>query len=204
MQHPVDSVIQVSEDWYWKFVEGSWIPTELQLNALAQGALPHDSNPAIPVNQASGLVTIYTHADSEKKPVTFVIGISMLGVILLIVLSGVLYTWASSLAEEDILGTWHNPEQTLRFDSDGTMTDSEGTWNDWRVDGNRLYLVSADEPDMEYYFQYSISNEVLFIAPLDDDYSVMSDSCSTFATKGVVWEDAEYSSWPSWCADEWL
>ena len=82
------------------------------------------------------------------------------------------------------------------------MTDSEGTWNDWRVDGNRLYLVSADEPDMEYYFQYSISNEVLFIAPLDDDYSVMSDSCSTFATKGVVWEDAEYSSWPSWCADE--
>ena len=27
------------------------------------------------------------------------------------------------LAEENILGTWHNPEQTLRFDSDGTITD---------------------------------------------------------------------------------
>ena len=53
MQHPEDSEIQVSEDGYWKFVEGSWIPTELQLNALAQGALPHDSNPAIPVS--------YTH-----------------------------------------------------------------------------------------------------------------------------------------------
>ena len=36
MQHPEDSEIQVSEDGYWKFVEGSWIPTELQLNALAQ------------------------------------------------------------------------------------------------------------------------------------------------------------------------
>ena len=66
MQHPEDSEIQVSEDGYWKFVEGSWVPTELQLNALAQGALPHDSNPAIPANQASELLQ-FTHTQIVKK-----------------------------------------------------------------------------------------------------------------------------------------
>ena len=66
MQHPEDSEIQVSEDGYWKFVEGSWIPTELQLNALAQGALPHDSNPQYQRSKHQRLLQ-FTHTQIVKK-----------------------------------------------------------------------------------------------------------------------------------------
>ena len=107
-----------------------------------------------------------------------------------------------SIADDEIVGTWHNPEQTFTFNSDGTLEDSTGNWDEWSVYGNTLYLTDPAEPEYEYLFRYTVSDETLFIAPLDNDESVMSEYCSVFAMKGVSWESSEYTSWPSWCPTE--
>jgi uncharacterized membrane protein YhaH (DUF805 family) len=158
------------------------------------------SNQQQPQNQQ----ILYQQVPQQKKgmPVAVVIVIAVVIIVFTTVLAGVLYVWAASLAESDIEGTWHNPEQTFTFNSDGTLEDSTGEWNEWRTDGNKLYLTTPSDPEYEYYFKYSISDEMLFLAPYDDDNSVMSDSCAGYAINGVNWEDAEYYTWPSWCASE--
>ena len=132
-----------------------------------------------------------------------VVGI-VIAILVTVVLAGALYAWAASLAEggDEIQGTWHNPEQTFTFNNDGTLEDSTGEWSKWRVNGDNLYLTKSNEPDYEYYFKYQISDETFFIAPLNEDNSVASESCSVYAIEGVVWEDSKYNVWPSWCPDE--
>jgi len=134
---------------------------------------------------------------SKSQNTKYVLG-GVLGSALLLIL----VIFLISIAEDDIVGTWSNPEQTFTFNSDGTLEDSTGEWSEWRVDGNDLYLVDPTEPDMEYFFRYTISHETLFLAPIDDDGSVKSEWCSIYAGGGVDWEDAEYYDWPSWCASE--
>ena len=134
---------------------------------------------------------------SNSQNTKYVLG-GVLGSALLLIL----VIFLISIADDDIVGTWSNPEQTFTFNSDGTLEDSTGEWSEWRVDGNDLYLVDPTEPDMEYFFRYTISHETLFLAPIDDDGYVKSEWCSVYAGGGVDWEDAEYYDWPSWCASE--
>ena len=108
----------------------------------------------------------------------------------------------SNYSNHEIIGTWNNPEQTFTFNSDGSLDDSTGDWIEWRVDGDDLYLVDAAEPEYEYMFRFSISDEMLFLAPIDSDDSIMSEYCAAYAIDGVDWDDAEYSTWPSWCSSE--
>ncbi|RZD41241.1 MAG: hypothetical protein CXT70_04880 [Methanobacteriota archaeon] len=147
---------------------------------------------------------LYQQVPQQKNgmPVAVVIVIVVAIIAFTTVLAGVLYVWAASLAESDIEGTWHNPDQTFTFNSDGSLEDSTGEWDEWRTNGNYLYLTTPSDPDYEYYFKYSISDEILFLAPYGDDDSVISDSCSAYAINGVDWEDAGYYTWPSWCASE--
>ncbi|MBL6881924.1 MAG: hypothetical protein ISR25_07220 [Candidatus Poseidoniaceae archaeon] len=137
----------------------------------------------------------------DNKVAKYLIGGAIL-IALTVVLSGVLYWWASELAEDEIVGEWNNPTVTMEFKSDGSVSDSEGVWNEWRVSGDTLYLIDDEEPEYEYYFKYKISYEVLFIAPIDMTGSIQSENCVAFATDGVEWEDKEYTTWPSWCAEE--
>ena len=137
----------------------------------------------------------------DTKVAKYLIGGAIL-IALTVVLSTVLYWWASELAEDEIVGEWNNPTVTMEFKSDGSVSDSEGVWNEWRVSGDTLYLIDDEEPEYEYYFKYTISYEVLFIAPIDYDDSIQSENCVAFAADGVEWEDAEYTTWPSWCAEE--
>ena len=134
---------------------------------------------------------------SKSQNTKYVLG-GVLGSALLIIL----VIFLISIADDEIVGTWHNPVQTFTFNSDGTLEDSTGEWSEWRIDGNTLYLTDPDESDVEYVFRYTISNEALFLAPLDDDDSVMSEYCAVYAMEDVSWEDAEYDEWPSWCATE--
>ena len=137
----------------------------------------------------------------DNKVAKYLIGGAIL-IALTVVLAAVLYWWASELAEDEIVGEWSNSTVTMEFKSDGSVSDSTGVWNEWRVSGDTLYLVDDEEPEYEYYFKYTISYEVLFIAPIDYDDSIQSENCVAFAADGVEWEDAEYTTWPSWCAEE--
>jgi hypothetical protein len=126
----------------------------------------------------------------------------ILGGVLSSALFLILVIFLISIADDEIVGTWHNDAQTFTFNSDGTLEDSTGEWNEWRVDGDTLFLVDSSESEWEYMFRYSVSTEVLFLAPLDYDESVMSENCVIFVMKGVSFESAEYTSWPSWCPTE--
>lgn len=135
---------------------------------------------------------------SKSQNTKFVLG-GVLGFALLLIL----VIFLTSIADDEIVGTWHNPVETLTFNSDGTLEESTGEWNEWRVDGDTLFLTDLSEPEWEYLFRYTVSNEVLFLAPLDDDGSVMSEYCSAYVMEDVNWEDAVVrSAWPSWCAPE--
>ncbi len=132
---------------------------------------------------------------SKSQNTKYVLG-GVLGSALLLILVILLV----SIADDEIVGTWHNPDETVTFNSDGTVTGDEmmmGT--KWRVDGDMVYLTYPDEPDYEYYYKYSISKEVLFIGPMSSDDTV--DDCLAFAKEGVDWYDAleEARPWPSWC-----
>lgn len=138
----------------------------------------------------------FSESQETKKLLGGILGVSLLLILVILLIS---------IADDEIVGTWHNPSQTLTFNSDGTVTGAEFT--EWRVDGDMLYLTYPDEPDLEYYYKYTISNEVLFIAPMDFDDTgdisvVVSEDCSAFAEEGIDWEEAEYYEWPSWCAPE--
>ena len=109
----------------------------------------------------------------DNKVAKYLIGGAIL-IALTVVLAAVLYWWASELAEDEIVGEWSNSTVTMEFKSDGSVSDSTGVWNEWRVSGDTLYLVDDEEPEYEYYFKYAISDEVLFIAPLDYDDSIQN------------------------------
>jgi len=134
---------------------------------------------------------------SKSQNTKYVQG-GVLGLSLLIILVILLV----SIADDEIVGTWHNPEQTFTFNSDGTLEDSTGEWSEWSVDGDTLYLTKTSDAEYVYMFRYTVSNQILFLAPLDNDESTMGEYCSAYAMEGVNWTEAEYSTWPSWCDTE--
>jgi len=130
------------------------------------------------------------------------------GLVIVTVLAGILYVWANNLANEKIEGTWYNPTQTLTYSGDGDLTDSTNTFDEWRVDGNMLYMVDPSEPGYEYYFRYTISDDVLFLAPIDFDETVKGEDCTAYSRKAaaidgdVFEEEVANVAWPSWCTPE--
>ena len=128
--------------------------------------------------------------------------------VIVIILAGVLYVWANSLASDEIEGTWYNPAQTLTYSSNGDLSDSTSTFSEWRIDGNRLYMVDANDRDYEYHFQYKISGDVLFIAPIDFDGTIKGEDCSAYSRNSAAKDMDEFEDevnfvvWPSWCNPE--
>jgi len=196
----------VSDDGYWRLQNGEWVATEKQVEALQGGAIPHN---VVSQQQPPQMVNVGMTAQpmtimmpqKDKSPLVMVL-IIVGAIVGLIILSGILYVWASSLAASDIEGTWTNPAQTLTFESDGDLSGSD-EWHEWRTSGDNLYLVDPSEPEYEYYFRYTITNEVLFIAPLDYDDTVIGEDCVAFVKEGVDWETkVESVNFPSWCTPE--
>ena len=133
---------QVSDDGYWKMVEGEWVPTDLQIQALQEGATPHVSNTVLA--QVPGQVVIYSSSSSDGlgKVLKIVVG-AIIGVALLVVLSGILYVWASSLSEEtdsSLVGTWTNPETELEMMRNGDAEISSATFESWYLQSGDLYF----------------------------------------------------------------
>ena len=97
---------KISDDGYWQLVDGNWVPTESQLQALASGAVPHTDSESnlqsvnLPVSQSvAGQQTIIYSSSNSSGPNKTLITIAVITVcsILLVTLAGILYVWASSL-----------------------------------------------------------------------------------------------------------
>ena len=105
-----------------------------------------------------------------------------------------------SSPDGELANTWVNDADTLVLSEDGTVTESSGTFSEWRADSDTIMFTDSSDPDYEYWFEYEISNEILFLAPLDEDDSIMGELCVAYVKKGVDFNEAfAESTQPSWC-----
>ncbi len=98
----------LSDDGFWEFNEGEWVPTEKQLSALENGAIPFDAidNDTIIVTESkpitSRISTFYSNISSEHRLYSFIgICISVLFVSVIIVLASLPINSITSIAVTD-------------------------------------------------------------------------------------------------------
>ncbi len=199
---------QVSDDGFWQLVDGDWVPTELQVQTIANGANPHFDT----IPQTSEQVMIYSSPQSSGASKTLiVIGVVVVGLILTVILAGVLYAWASSLAEDNessLVGTWTNPEDKLELKDNGDVKESTNTFDTWYTRGGDLYF---EDEDYYYKFKYLIVDDILFLVPYDEsgDGEIIEEDCIAYL-EGNNGESESYfndridqaesnGEFPSWC-----
>jgi len=212
---PMDSTTpQVSDDGYWMLVDGNWVPTQLQNDALSKGAIPHDQKQGLDLgNQTQGLVIISSQSKGSGKPLMIIGGIAA-GIVLLIALSSVLYVWASSLAEDEyirldpeLIGDWTNPEDKLELKKNGDVTESTGTFETWYTKSGDIYF---EEGIYYYKFKYLLDDDILFLAPYDEDGELSEGDCIAYL-EGLNGESESYFNdkieqaqadgrFPEWCS----
>jgi len=202
---------QVSEDGYWQLVDGDWVPTELQNEAIANGAIPHVSNLEVnTIPQTAGQVVFHSLPSNrgvDKKWI--VIGAIAVGIIVTVVLANVLYWWASSLAKDqdsNLVGDWTNPVDKLELESNGDVKESSGTFESWYTTDENLYF---EDEDNLYKFRYSLVDDILFLAPYSEDGKLIEEDCIAYL-QGLSGESESYfnneienaesnGTFPSWC-----
>ena len=99
----------------------------------------------------------------------------VIGVALLVVLSGVLYV-AANLAGNQPSNLWRldESEDKLELKSNGKMKDSTGTLEigtRWMED----YILDEDYYYSDY--KYSIVDDILYLAPYNEDDVLFEDDC---------------------------
>ena len=115
----------------------------------------------------------------------------------------------SNLAAENqpsnLVGDWTNPEDKLELESDGKAKESTGTFETWYTMDGKLYF----EDQIYYYeYEYTIVDDILFMAPYDDDV-LLEDDCVAYL-KGLTGESESYyndrinqadanGDIPNWC-----
>ncbi|MDP7043971.1 MAG: hypothetical protein QF807_08165 [Candidatus Thalassarchaeaceae archaeon] len=166
-----------------------------------------DNEPITINNQHNPMMTVVLPQKNDYS-VLLVVGAVGLLVVFTLIFAGVLYVWANNLATKEIEGTWYNPVQTFTFSSNGNLEDNATTFIEWRTEGDTLYMVDSTEPGYEYYFRYSISDDVFFLAPLDFDGEVMGENCTAY-TKDIAGKNTDdfqnlvvRVAWPDWCTPE--
>ena len=217
----------ISDDGFWQLVNREWVPTDKQLEALSMGAKPHqdanveaisnlapvtlstDTVPMPGVQLQYGQPMTIVTSNSGNKSALISVGIVVGIVILLVVASAVLYVWASSLANEqddNLVGTWTNPVDKIVFSSNGDASETTGTFDSWQTQDDTLYFFEGDE--YEYLFQYSVVDDVLFMAPLGSADSVIGEECIAYlrgetGSDNSIFEDRiEGAIIPNWCTSE--
>ena len=157
---------------------------------------------------------------NHGKTVAIVVGIIVFAVAAIVVLAGVLYVWASDLAAhnngEEIEGTWYNPEDTISFYPNGTVSESTETITQWRTDSNDLYFTfHIDGEDIEIRSIYDIvlddqGDSLLFMAfyQIDTESGTQTDeidegSCVNYSSSISGTENEHFEErravFPSWC-----
>jgi hypothetical protein len=202
---------QVSDDGYWQLVDGNWVPTELQNEAIAKGAIPHVSNLGVNTIPQTAEQVVF-HSLSSNRGVDkkwIVIGVVAVGILVTVVLANVLYWWASSLAEDqdpNLVGDWTNPSDKLELESNGDAKESSGTFESWYTADENLYF---EDEDYSYKFRYSLVEDILSLAPYSEDGDLIEEDCIAYL-QGLSGESESYfnneienaesnGTFPSWC-----
>ena len=169
---------------------------------------------------SDGLYIVSTQTTkSNTSKILVIAGISIVALIAIsVVFAGVMYVWAANLAEENedqsIEGTWYNPDDTITFYSNGTVTETTGTIIKWRISNNDIittFFIDGEEIDMSW--KYTIrddtsGDQILFMAYYEfvdgeQTTTIGSDSCVAYSSS-ILGADADYAETivavtPTWC-----
>ena len=111
--------------------------------------------------------------------------------------------------DEDLIWNWTYPVDHESLKRNREVEESTDTFNKWYIEDGNLIL---EEDDYYYPFKYQVVDEILFLAPIDHDDSVVKEECIAYL-KGDTGktnsayndriEDAESNGdFPSWCQPE--
>ena len=210
-QQIVQPVVQGENGNFWEVNAGSGAYTAPHNEVTTNQATSQYSNLNVnTIPQTSGQYVVVSSANNGggKTGVMIIAGI-VIGVALLVILSGVLYVWASNLAENqpsELVGDWTNPEDKLELESNGKAKESTGTFETWYTMDGKLYF----EDDEYYYdYKYSIVDNILFMAPYDENNILLEDDCVAYL-KGLTGQSESYyndrinqadsnGEIPNWC-----
>jgi uncharacterized membrane protein YhaH (DUF805 family) len=148
---------------------------------------------------------------SGKKAMIITAGIVIGVVLLTVVLSGVLYVWASSLAasntqDSNLVGDWTNPYDKLELQSDGNAKESTGAFESWYNVGENLYF---EDEEYSYKYRYSLVDDILFLAPYDGDGVLSEEDCTAYLQGSNGESESHFNDrieqaqsngkFPNWC-----
>lgn len=222
---PVE-LTKLSDDGVWMWNGKKWIPNPnraVDKKEPAQSQFQQIQNTQVAQFSGYGqnaqmLLVQQTNKSKSGLWIALVIVVPILFVAFTVVMAGVLYLWASDLAEEqdqtDLAGTWYNNADTMTLYSNGSVDESSGLIIEWSSEEENLtttFFIDGEEIDLIWKYEIKIDSDddrILFMAYFDSENGVQTNevaenSCTAYfdSVKGTE-EDyiqRKQAIIPDWC-----
>ena len=220
---PVE-LTKLSDDGVWMWNGKEWIPNPNRAVGKKEPAqFQQMQNTKVAQFHGYGqnaqmLLVQQTNKSKSGLWIALVIVLPILFVAFTVVMAGVLYLWASDLAEEqdqtDLAGTWYNNADTMTLYSNGSVDESSGLIIEWSSDGENLtttFFIDGEEIDLIWKYEIKIDSDddrILFMAYFDSENGIQTNevaenSCIAYvdSVKGTE-EDyiqRKQAIIPDWC-----
>lgn len=222
---PVE-LTKLSDDGFWMWNGKEWIPNPNRAadkKGPAQSQFGQMQNAQVAqypgYSQNTQMLLIQPTKKSKSGLwIALVIILPLLFVVFTIIMAGVLYVWASDLADEqdqtDLAGTWYNTADTMTLYSNGSVDESTGLVVSWSSQGENLtttFLIDGEDIDLVWKYEIKIDSDddrVLFMAYYDSEdgiqtNEVVENSCIVYvdSVKGTEedYMEKKQAIIPDWC-----
>ena len=222
---PVE-LTKLSDDGVWMWNGKEWIPNPnraVDKREPAQSQFQQMQNTQVAQyprygQNAQMLLVQQTKKSKSGLWISLVIILPILFVAFTTVMAGVLYVWASGLAEEqeqtDLAGTWYNTADTMTLYSNGSVDESTGLMIEWSSEGGNLtstILIDGEEIELIWKYEIKIDTDddrVLFMAFFDSENGIQTNevaenSCIAYvdSVKGTEEDyfERKRAIIPDWC-----
>lgn len=222
---PVE-LTKLSDDGVWMWNGKEWIPNPdrvVHKKEPAQSQFQPMQNTQVAQYSGYGQNAQMLLVQQTKKSrsglwISLVIVLPILFVAFTIIMAGVLYVWASDLAEEqdqaDLAGTWYNTADTMTLYSNGSVDESTGLVIKWSSEGDNLtttFLVDGEEIELIWKYEIKVDTDddrVLFMAYFDSENGIQTNevaenSCIAYvdSVKGTEedYMEKKRAIIPDWC-----
>lgn len=220
---------KVSDDGFWMWNGSDWMPNPnppFEKETSTEKMVMHSSqtdtieSPSFPTQHIVQPM-YYSQPKRESRTAIWVLLCLVIPVFLIaltVVLSGVLYVWASSLAEgndqAELSGTWYNSVDTMTLYNNGTVSESSGLITEWTSDGYNLtttFSIDGEEVDLVWRYELKVDSDgdqILFMAYYDSENGVQTsevadESCVAYidSVRGSekTYFDNKWVLVPDWC-----
>lgn len=191
-----------SEDGFWKFEDGQWIPSEKQIAALSEGAIPHSHSN----NENQDVVTNHSGIDSsenititgekmntvqqkplhKRKSVTFGTGIAAVSVVLVMIISSLspgTLTLLDEIRDSDGDGITDHVE--LEQGTDPLLKDSDNDRLDDNIDDCPSGEVNWESNLIQDWDGDGCKDST---EDLDDDNDGITDEIDQCDNSNILWK----------------